>query len=90
MQQVPATDSVDRSLDVRSLLHDAAKQVKILAPEIKVRFEVAVQPGLAMSADPDALQSALVDVLLSTVGDGLCQHVLLTGTHRDGWVRIAS
>lgn len=76
-------------LDIASAATAVLRQFESVAAQRLVALEVAVQPGLAVHADPRALQEILGDLVRDAIEQSLCGRVLLGAAHVDGRVRIS-
>jgi hypothetical protein len=77
------------ALDVECELREAVRHVANDTIGQDVRFELAVQPGLRLKADPGTLRSVVLSLLRGAVRDGRCQSILISAMRQSGRVRIA-
>ena len=75
-------------LDVASATNAVFRQFESLAANRFVALEVAVQPNLAVRADPRAFQEILADLLQQAIEQSPCGRVLLGAGHVGGRVQI--
>ncbi len=88
--QNPITTSFGATrLDVAAEALGALRQVDDLAARNRVRLQIAVQPSLAVHADPAGFRWALIEVLENAIAHAPCGKVMLGGTRHGGRVQIA-
>lgn len=86
----PFTASFGSSLlDVEFEAREALRQVDGLAAGNRVRLQIAIQPDLAVRADPHGFRRALIEMLENAIGHSPCGKVLVGGTVHGGRVQIA-
>lgn len=76
-------------LDVEVEALAALRQVDALAARNRVQLQIAVQPYLAVHADPCGFRRALVAVLEKAIAHAPCGKVMLGGTRHGGRIQIA-
>ena len=75
-------------LDVAAEALGALRQVDDLAARNRVRLQIAVQPSLAVHADPAGFRWALIEVLENAIAHAPCGKVMLGGRSHGGRVQI--
>jgi len=76
-------------LDVAAEARAVLRQLEGQAAKRFVELEMAVQPGLAVRADPGAFRSLLFDLLNCAIGAAPCGRILLAGVHAGHRVQIS-
>ena len=84
----PASFGATR-LDVEAEALGALRQVDALAARNRVQLQIAVQPFLAVHADPGGFRWALIEVLENAIDHAPCGKVMLGATRHGGRVQIA-
>jgi signal transduction histidine kinase len=76
-------------LDIRREALEALREVDGLAARHRVRLQIAIQPDLAVRADPRGFRRALIDLLENAIGHAPGGKVLLGARRHGGRVQIA-
>ncbi len=76
-------------LDIAAETAAVMRQFEGLAAERFVALELAVQPGLAVRADPPVLREILGELVARAIEEAPCGRVLLSAAHVDDRIRIA-